>query len=169
MTCVLSYKFEGRSPVSAFKVLSPTWVTRRVWHPASVGRGAAEVHQDHGGGALRHDHGRPTPSHPHQLAQLVSCLLPSPPGLLPQSLAWPPASPVTASCPWLISWRSLLLLRQSFTPASLSGPENMICWKIFCAISKKNILNLAMKNILKESTSKSVWIKDPKSIFLDLA
>ena len=110
----------------------PTWVARSVRHSAPVSRTAWEVHQDHGGGALRHDDwGAAAGQGEHQRLPGVKtsgpvpslAFLSPPPPLLPHPLTRPPTPPGLLSRSRLVSRGSLLLFTHSLTPTSFPRPK----------------------------------------------
>ena len=128
-------------------------MARGVGHAASVRGAAAEVHQHHGGRALRHDHRGPAPPHREHLLGVhrhtrprglghgrhMLGLRPRPAAVLAQPLpaVRPPVSAVAlvalAPGPVLVSGGSLLLLGQSLAPAPLSRPEKYLTMKKYFA------------------------------------
>ena len=112
--------------------LIPTWVTRSVRHPASVGWAAWEVHQDHGGRALRHDDGGAAAGEREELPGVevdnLVALLPPPP---PLPLPGPPAPPLVLPGSGLVPGRSFLLLRHRLAPTSFPWPRILKIEKYF--------------------------------------
>ena len=124
--CVINYTSLELSQGSRVMMsLLPTWVSWCVWHAPSGGGGAAQVHQDHGGGALRHDDRAPAPPHPEHLLLGARTLLAPPSLSLAQPLARPPASSGPRARARLVPGAPLLLLGQSLAPSSFSRPENI--------------------------------------------
>lgn len=173
---VISVMSECLSQVSLMSRMSPTWVSWCVWHAAPGGGRAAEVHQDHGGGALGHDDWAPTPPHPEHLLLSPRTLLAPPPLILAKLVTRSPAPSGSGARARLVPGASLLLLGQSLTPASFSRPEKIFNnEKIFCLSSawcghtillswivtfKRLFLRLNFDMWLKKDGYLKCWIKD---------